>query len=194
VIAKSESNSLLPTLFIFIFISSFCLTGCISAERHYNQTVDATGKPGWVGYGTQTAKTSEGRIFLGVGIAKKAGEFARQATAANELAILEVERMVSRFIEVVSRDYIATGAAEPSGYHASDAHQHINEMTNIVLPSAKIMEHWVDEQSNKIFAIAELDYPKVISLLSTSEKVNPGFKGYLKNRGQAVFDRIATQH
>ena len=179
-------------ILLLVLISS--LAGCATPERHYDQSKDATGKPGWVSYGTQTSKTSRGRIFLGVGVAKTAGEFARQAAAANQRARKEVERMLSRFIEVVSRDYIATGTAEPSGYMSNEASQHIIEMTSLVLPGTKIMEHWVDSQNSKIFAIAEIDYPKVIALLSTSSEVNPGFKTYLKNKGKLVFDRIATQH
>ncbi len=186
---KSAVEKSVLLLLILVLVSA-----CSSAERHYDQTTDASGKPGWVEYGTQTSKTAIGRIFLGVGVAKTDGEFARQATAANERAKQEVERMISRFIEVVSRDYIASGDAEPSGYLANEAQQYINEMTNIVLPGAKIMEHWVDSRNDKIFAIAEIDYPKVVSLLSTSGQVNSGFKTYLKDKGQSVFDRIATQH
>lgn len=181
-------------LFVLVLMSIMFVSACTSAERHYDQTKDASGKPGWVEYGTQTSRTPDGRIFLGVGVAKTTGEFARQATAANEHAKQEIERMISRFIEVVSRDYIASGNAEPSGYLAHEAQHYINEMTNIVLPSAKIMEHWVDSRNDKIFAIAEIDYPKVVSLLSTSGQVNSGFKMYLKDKGQSVFDRIATQH
>lgn len=172
----------------------FLVNGCASSERHYDQSKDATGKPGWVEYGTQTSKSPVGRIFLGVGVANTTGEFTREATAANEHAKKEIERMISRFIEVVSRDYIATGAAEPSGYLANEAHRYISEMTDIVAPKAKIMEHWVDSRNDKIFAIAEIDFPKVVSLISTSREVNPGFKTYLKNKGKLVFDRIATQH
>ena len=184
---------LAPTLLLCIF-TLIALSGCTSTARHYDQTVDASGKPGWVAYGTQTSKTQVGRIFLGVGVAQTNGEFARQATAANQHAKKEVERMIARFIEVVSRDYIATGAAEPSGYLANEAHQYINDMTNIVLPSAKIKEHWVDSRNDKIFAIAEIDYPQVVSLLYTAGNVNSGFKVFLKSRGKLVFDRIATQH
>lgn len=177
-----------------LILIPFLITGCASSERHYDQSKDASGKPGWVEYGTQTSKSPVGRIFLGVGVASTSGEFNREATAANEHAKKEIERMVSRFIEVVSRDYIATGAAEPSGYLANEAHRYISEMTEIVAPKAKIMEHWVDSRNDKIFAIAEIDFPKVVSLISTSRQVNPGFKVYLKNKGESVFDRIATQH
>lgn len=184
-----EKLLLVATLFFLI-----TLGGCGSSVKHYDQTLDASGKPGWVSYGTQTSKTTDGRTFLGVGVAKTTGEFARQATAANEQAKEEIKRMISRFIEVVSRDYIATGAAEPSGYLANEAHNYINDMTNIVLSSTKIKEHWVDNRNDEIFAIAAIDYPKVVSLLSTAGNVNSGFKIYLRNKGANVFDRIATQH
>lgn len=189
-VAMTKTSIELYALILIIFLAS----GCASSARHYDQTKDASGKPGWVEYGTQTSKTQAGRIFLGVGVARTSGEFTREATAANEHAKKEIERMISRFIEVVSRDYIATGAAEPSGYLANEAHRYIDEMTNIVLPNAKIMEHWIDSRNDKIFAIAEIDYPKVVSLLSSSGQVNPGFKVYLKSKGHSVFDRIATQH
>ena len=35
---------------------------------------------------------------------------------------------------------------------------------------------------------------QVVSLIDNSSTVNPGFKDYLKDRGELVFDRIATQH
>ena len=171
------------------------LVNCASnSVGHYNQAIDISGKPGWVTEGSQTIKTPDGRSFLGVGVAQTSGEFTRQATAANEQAKDEIQRMLERFIEVVSRDYLASGAAQPAGFLEHEASRYIEEMTNIVLPSAKIKGHWVDESSKRIFAIAEIDYPNVVSLLYTSTKVNPGFKTYLKKQGESVFDRIATQH
>ena len=189
-VAMTKTSIELYALILIILLVS----ACASTERHYDQSKDASGKPGWVEYGTQTSKMSGSRTFLGVGVASTTGDFTHEATMANERARKEIERMVSRFIEVVSRDYIATGAAEPSGYLANEAHRYISEMTNIVLPSAKIMEHWVDNNNDKIFAIAEIDYPKLVSLLSSSGQVNSGFKSYLKKKGHSVFDRIATQH
>ena len=171
------------------------IVSCAANEHHYDQTIDAaTGKPQWVLQGTQTSKTERGRIFLGVGEAQTSGEFSRQATAANRRAREELEQMVQRFIEVVSRDYIASGAAAPAGFQEHQAPRYITEMTSIVLPKAQIMEHWVDQDSDKIFAIAEIDYSRVVTLLDESTAVNPGFKNYLKDRGELVFDRIATQH
>jgi len=161
---------------------------------HYNHSVDASGKPGWVSDGTQTARTAQGRMFLGVGVAQTKGEFARQASAANEQAKEEIERIVERFIEVVSRDYLASGAAQTAGFLENEASHYINEMTSIVLPSAKVKSHWIDRNSERIFAIAEIEYPHVVSLLYESSRVNPGFKVYLKKQGESVFDRIATQH
>ena len=180
---------------IFIVLLTLIIVGCASSESRYDQSVDASGKPGWVSHGTQTSKTPVGRTFLGVGVAQIKGEFAREATVANMRAKEEIERMLSRFIEVASRDYIASGSAKkPSGYiEELEASKSINEMTNLVLSNAQIKGHWVDSRHDKIFAIAEIDYPKVVSLLSTSGNVHSGFKDYLKDKGESVFDRIAIK-
>jgi hypothetical protein len=180
---------------VTIIVPLIMVVSCSTPSHHFDQSIDAsTGKPQWVLQGTQTSKTERGRIFLGVGEAATEGEFSRQATAANRRAKEELAQMVERFIEVVSRDYIASGAAAPAGYQENQAPHYVNEMTSIVLPQAQILEHWVDDDSEKIFAIAEIDYPQLVSLIEQSAVVNPGFKVYLKSRGELVFDRIATQH
>ena len=188
-ITNQSTKRLLTIIALLIVLAS-----CASTERHYDQKLDNSGTPQWVVQGTHTSKTDSGRIFLGVGAASTQGEFSRQASAANLRAKDELERMVERFIEVVSRDYLASGAAQPAGFQEHEAMQRVVEMTSIVIPNAQIMEHWVDQDRDKIFAIAEIDYSQVVSLLSSSSKVNPGFKSYLKNSGEQVFDRIARQH
>jgi len=184
-----STKRLLTIIALLIVIAS-----CTSTPSHFDQKLDESGKPQWVVQGTQTSKSQLGRSFLGVGVAQTNGEFSRQASAANQRAKEELERMVERFIEVVSRDYLASGSAQPSGYRENEAALQVIEMTDIVIPNAKIMEHWVDHDDDKIFAIAEIDYPQVVSLLSSSSKVNPGFKSYLQSSGEQVFDRIARQH
>ncbi len=170
------------------------IVSCATVEHHYAQGVDDSGKPQWVVLGTHTLKSKNGRSFFGVGAAPTTGEFSRQASAANLRAKDELEQMVERFIEVVSRDYIASGSATPSGYLVSEAPRQIFEMTNLVVPNAQVKEHWIDSKNNQIFAIAEIDYYQLVSALDASTKVNPGFKNYLKGRGEQVFDRIARQY
>jgi hypothetical protein len=168
---------------------------CTTTERRYDQRIDtATGKPQWVLQGTQTEKSIQGRFFWGVGEANAAGEFSRQADAANQRAKDELQKIVERFIEVIARDYIASGAAASAGFLEHQATRYIDEMTGIVLPEAKIMEHWVDHGGKKIYAIAELEYTLMVSLLARSSQVNSGFKDYLQSTGESVFDHIAIQH
>lgn len=179
---------------IAILALLIALASCGSVERHYDQSVDETGKPLWVAQGTQTSKTSKGRIFLGVGMAQIQGEFSREATKANIHAREELERILARFIEVVTRDFIATGGAEAAGFLPNEAPVFIGEMTGLVAPKGQVMDHWVDPQGNKIYAIAEIGYPQVQTLLSGSPDVNAGFRRYLNQQGEQIFDRIATQH
>ncbi|MGD8558143.1 MAG: hypothetical protein PVG89_10800 [Gammaproteobacteria bacterium] len=170
------------------------ITGCGTVQRHYDRNVDETGKPQWVVHGTQTSKTSQGRVFLGVGVVNTQGDFSREASTANNRAREEVAGTVARFIEVAVRDYMASGNAEPAGFLPNEAPHYIDAMTQLVMPHAKVMEHWVDSEHHKIFAIAEIDYPQVQTVLYDSPKVHRGFKTYLNQHGEQVFDRIATQH
>lgn len=188
VIHRRASLVVLTGLLIAVF------SGCSSTPRHYDQSIDKTGKPQWVVRGTQTSKSSRGRVFLGVGMALTQGNFSRQANTADMRAREELARMVKRFIEVVARDYIATGEAEREGFLPSEAPHYINDMTSLVLSRAEVLDHWVDEDNNKIFAIAQIEYPQVHRLLAGSSQVNAGFKRYLKQQGEQVFDRIATEH
>jgi hypothetical protein len=170
------------------------LAGCSSAPRHYDQSVDDKGRPQWVVHGTQTSKTKRGRIFLGVGVVQIQGDFSRQANTANARARDELARMLNRFIEVVARDYIASGEAQSAGFMPNEAPRYINDMTSLALSRAEVLDHWVDQSSNKIFASAQISYPRVHRQLADSSRVNSGFKRYLNQHGEQVFDRIATEH
>lgn len=175
-------------------LSMLLLTACGSVQRHYDQALGANGKPNWVAQGTQTAKTEKGRIFLGVGVARIQDELSREANEANLLAREELERMLTRFIEVVARDFIASGKAQAAGFLPNEAPVFIGKMTGLVATKGQVMDHWVDPKGRNIYAIAELDYPQVRSMLATSPAVNAGFREYLNQQGELIFDRIATQH
>jgi len=170
------------------------IAACASQEVHFiNEKTDAKGKPQWATQGTTTLKSKRGRAFLAVGTAPTEGDFSTQASVASQRAKLQAELILSRFFEVVSRDYIATGSAESAGYTAQDVSLNVNKTTSIILPYMQIMEHWHDAENNKIYAITAMDYRQVIERVIAAASVNTGFKAYFTAQGETIFDRIATQ-
>jgi len=171
------------------------ISGCTVPAAHYDQGVDASGKPNWVTIGTQTSKTARGRIFLGVGSASIQGDFERQSSLADAQAKQEIESMLERYIEVVTRDYMARNMKkEAPRFRGQVSYREIGKMAALIMPNAQILDHWIDQKNKKIYAIAEVDYPQVVSILTQSDSVSPRLKQYLVNKGELVFDRIATSH
>jgi len=169
-------------------------TGCSVPVGHYDQGVDATGKPNWVTIGTQTSKTDRGRIFVGVGSASTQGDFERQSNLANIVAKKEIETMLERYIEVVTRDFLAKDIKEAPTFKDQVSYRQIGDMAALVMPNAQILDHWIDQKNKQIYAIAEVDYPQLVSILTQSDTVKPELKKYLTQKGEQVFDRIATSH
>ncbi|NOZ54361.1 MAG: hypothetical protein GXP08_14725 [Gammaproteobacteria bacterium] len=170
------------------------ISGCTSNEVVlFNKTTDTNGKPQWVSQGTVTLKSKRGRTFLAVGAASTQGAFSAQASVANQRAKLQAELILKRFFDVVSRDYIATGAAEIAGYTVQDVPQNVSKTTAVILPYMQIKEHWHDVENNMIYAITGIDYRQVVERVSEAVLINAGFKAYLKAQGNDIFDRIAIQ-
>jgi len=182
------------THFLYLTLLVMLLINCAVPVARYDQGIDASGKPNWVSIGTQTSITAQGRVFIGVGYADTQGDFQQQANMVNNIAKQEVERMLQRYIEVMSRDYLARDVKGKAGYTEQITQNNISKVTAIILSNARIMEHWIDRDNKRIFAVAEIEYPQVASIILGSKQVNPDFKEFLKTHGEAVFDRIATHH
>lgn len=182
------------TVFAFMTLLATLLTNCAVPQAHYDQGVDAGGKPNWVAIGTQTSTTTRGRIFIGVGEGNVKSDFERQSSRINQMAKQEIERMLGRYIEVLVRDYLASGAARKAGFQEKDVSHQISTMTEILMPSAQILDHWLDPANDRLYAIAEIEYTQMVAILVNAQQVNAGIKQFLKQKGESVFDRIATYH
>ena len=182
--------------YLCVFVTAWLLLayGCSVPIGHYDQGVDATGKPNWVTIGTQTSKTARGRIFVGVGSASTQGDFERQSNLANIVAKQEVQSMLERYIEVATRDFLARDVKEAPTFKDQVSYRQIGKMAELIMPNAQILDHWIDQKNKQIYAIAEVDYPQVVSILTRSDVVKPELKKFLTQKGEQVFDRIATSH
>lgn len=188
---KSQA-SITCVLLILAMTTAACVS---SGEVLYNRAVNEAGKPNWVTDGTMTLTSSKGRAFVAVGSANTLGEeFALQATKANLRSKNEMEKMVSRFVAVTARDYIATGAAEDMGFTTPEVEANTQAITGVVMRHAHVLEHWVDNREKEVYAISEISYEKVAEIINEETSVNDGFKVFLNKKGQAIFDRIATDH
>jgi hypothetical protein len=168
------------------------MLGCAS-ESTIQAEVDEQGIPLWVKQGSNIVNTGSGRIFLGVGSAPMMGDFSLQASTANNRARAEVGRVLSSYMEILSRNYIASGQASQANFTAQNVARQIDTLDGLDFTQVRIVDHWRDEKNNIIYAVAELDMQKAKSSLKDSENIHSGLKNYLNQEGDSIFDRIA-QH
>ncbi len=167
------------------------LVAC-SGKTTVESDLGIKGAPDWVNEGTNILKTKNGRLFHGVGSAPPLGDLSLQTSTADNRARAEVARILSSYMEIVSRDYIASGKAGESGFTEQSVSRQIDNITRINLTGVRIIAHWRDKKNGVIYSLAELDMDQVKKILDSVGNMNAGLKQYLDKEGPKIFDRIAT--
>lgn len=176
---------------LFLLVLLALLTAC-SSKTTVESDLAIEGAPDWVNEGTNILKTKDGRLFHGVGSAPPLGDFSLQTSTADNRARAEVARILSSYMEIVSRDYIASGKAGEAGFTEQSVSRQIDNITRINLTGVRIIAHWRDDKKNSvIYSLAELDMDQVKSILGRVGDMNAGLKQYLDKQGGKIFDRIA---
>ena len=151
------------------------------------------GLPGWVGDGSIIVKSKQHRLFNGVGSASMMGDFSLQTSMANRRAREEMARIMTSFMEIVSREYIATGQSSHAGFNDQEVSKQIEILNKIDLETIEVVGHWSDNDSKIIYAIAQMDLEKVRQTIKSIASINKGLKAYIGVEGDAIFDRIAKK-
>jgi len=177
----------------FALLILLALLAACSSKTTVESDLGIKGAPDWVNEGTNILKTKNGRLFHGVGSAPPLGDFSLQTSTADNRARAEVARILSSYMEIVSRDYIASGKADEAGFTEQSVSRQIDNITKINLTGVRIIGHWRDKKTDRVYAIAELDMNQVKKTLEGVEAMNSGLKDYLDTSGGKIFDRIATR-
>ena len=178
----------IPILLVALIIS--LSSGCSSGPTKVECDLGLKGVPDWVNKGTSTLKTKDGRLFHGVGSAQVMGDLSFQTSVADNRARAEIARILTSYMEVVSRDYVASQSAQEQGYTQANASREISNVTKINLSGARIIGHWRDKKNGVIYSIAELDMDHLKQTLSQVSAMNEGLKEHFSAQADNIFDRI----
>jgi len=164
---------------VLVVVCGLFLLAACSGNEVLSESLNDQGVPTWVGQGSSILKSRQNRVFHGVGSAPMMGDFSLQTSIANRRARKEIARIVTSFMEIVSREYIATGKAEV--------------LSRMDLSKIEVVGHWSDDGSRIIYAIAQMDIEKVRQAIKEIASVNKGLKAYIGVEGDNIFDRIAKK-
>lgn len=180
-----------PNMLMAACVSLF-LTAC-SGNAVLNESLNDQGVPSWVSEGSNIFKSKQGRLFHGVGSAPMLGDFSLQTAAANRRAREEFARIVSSYVEIVSREYIATGQATHAGFNEQVVMRHVNKLAKMDLSKVEVVGHWTDGESKVIYAIAQMDIERVRQMIRDIVSTNKGLSAYINVEGNSIFDRMAKK-
>jgi len=169
----------------------WALLSCASSSN-LNDATDANGVPAWVSEGSVIRMSKEGRRFHGVGSAPMMGDFSLQTSTADNRARSEINRILASYVEIVSRDFIASGDADDSGFNDQHVARQMDQLANIDLTGIQVIGHWTDKQSKVVYSIAEVNMQQVREAIKSAESLHPGLRKFIKLEGDSIFDRIAT--
>lgn len=187
---RSETWVLALKMILLTTVSLF-LFACAS-EATLDQARDDSGVPMWVNEGSSILTSKEGRRFHGVGSAPALGDFSLQTSTADNRARQEIARILASYLEIVSRDFIATGDAAEVGFTEQTVARQMENVSSIDLTGIEVVGHWQDEDSKVIYSIATVDMQQVREVLNKAVGLNSGLRDFISNEGNRIFDRIST--
>ena len=178
---------------VLVMVCVAMMLAACSGNEVLSESLNDQGVPTWVGQGSSVLKSRQSRVFHGVGSAPMMGDFSLQTSVANRRARKEIARIVASFMEIVSREYIATGQALDAGFTEKEVSRQIAILNGMDLSKVEVVGHWSDNGSKVIYAIAQMDIEKVRQAIKEIASVNEGLKAFIKIEGDNIFDRIAKK-
>lgn len=184
-----NTGKILSTVFLTL---AFTLLGaCGGGKTVVESDLKIKGAPDWVNEGTNILNSKDGRLFHGIGSAPKLGDLELQRSTAENRARSEVARILSSYMDVVSKDFIASSAAGSSAETQQSVSRSIENVTRVNLTGAKIIANWRDDKNGTIYSLAELDMKSVKDILKNTQDMNADLRNHIEQHGDTIFDNIA---
>lgn len=165
------------------------ISGCSSSPKVESRP-DIAGAPGWVNTGTILLHVKDNRLFHGIGHASAMDNTSLQKSAADDKAKVEVARILSVYLEQISRNFIAQ--IKPGGASITQEllMRQISNITEHNRSRTKIRGSWRDPRTGIVYSIAELNLRQVKSSLAAPD-VNEEFRRYIEIHADNIFDQVA---
>jgi hypothetical protein len=194
---------------IYLFILCVVITGCSSSRKPVQIEknlaikepeiiVAIKGAPDWVNNGSNLLNAREGRLFHGIASAMPMGDLALQKAVADDRARDEVTRVVTSYLLIISKEYVASLMSGESGASKATASEEaisrqITEAVKASLSSTRIIGSWRDPLLSNIWSIAELDMKHVKNSIADAMDMNADLKHYIETEADSIFDRITRE-
>ncbi len=175
---------------LFIGIAALALTACGSdGPTKVESDLGLDDAPDWVNEGSQALNTDEGRLIHGVGEAANIGNVSLQKNASDNRARAEVASVLGVFIDNVSEDYSSFKGKTST----VDISRVLKTKTKALMSGVHIIARWVDEDTKRVYSLAELDLEQVKKVINGTTAFPANFKNYMQKSGDNVFNNFVNK-
>ncbi|MEM9100956.1 MAG: hypothetical protein AAGB12_01430 [Pseudomonadota bacterium] len=175
---------------VFILLASL-LSAC-STQTRVESDLGIADAPDWVNEGYQALNNDDGRLFHGVGFAPRMLDASLQRSTADTRARAEVAKTLSSYMEVVSRDYIASAGSQENEISQQSIARKIENITKLNVSGAVIIARWKDQKSGSVYSLAELNMSKVQNIVSTAKQMDNSFQQFFESKSDSLFDQLIS--
>ena len=180
------------SIYFSLLMAAVVALGACSGRTTVKSDLGIADAPDWVNKGSAILDDKGGRLFHGVGSAPAMGDQSLQISTADDRARAELARVLSTYMDVVSKDFrAASGGGDDASAEQSVTRQ-INALTKVNLTGAEIIGHWHDKHTGIIYSVAELDMKRVKGTLDHVKDMDAGLKQYIQNNADNIFDHMRS--
>jgi len=175
---------------VFLALSVALLAACGGGKTVVESNLKIKGAPDWVNEGTNILNAKDGRLFHGIGSAPKLGDMELQRSTAENRARSEVARILSSYMDVVSKDFLASSSSGSSAEAQQSVSRSIENITRVNLTGVKIIANWRDDKDGTIYSLAELDMKYVKDILKNTQEMNADLRTHIEQNADTIFDKM----
>lgn len=184
---------------LLVFVSS-CNAKLPPAARvvEIEKRVFIKNAPDWVNNGSSYISAKNERSIHGVGYSLTVGDLAKQKALADDIARVEVERLLIAFLSAVSKNFPVSVQPKVSGAQSIDNNavevaRQIQIITSLITPGTRIIKSWRDPENNAVWSLALLDIKRVRNIADGQNEVDKNFLRFLEAEADNIFDNFITQ-
>ncbi|MFH1130248.1 MAG: LPP20 family lipoprotein [Pseudomonadota bacterium] len=180
--------------YLFAALFAFFAFGCASDQGtdHPIQGVNPDGTPKWVHRGNGVFEGPNGKSFFGVGIMQGVQNEALARQTADNRARAEIAKMFDLYIAAMMKDYQRSTTA--GDFQASAEEQDVvsaqKTITEVTLRGVEIRDHWVNPQSNALYALAVLDLDGMMKSMESAKQLNARIRDYVRENARRAFEDL----
>ena len=143
-------------------------------------------EPDWVLAGSGAARTEQGRVFYGVGVASGLqSRLLLRATADNQ-AREELAKVIDRFIGALAFDQQG-GSESPAGPVS------FHSLIQTTLRDATVVDHWTDTRDGRLYALCRLGLTSVKEHLAHDRDLEMALRNAMLSRADQVHDQMTRR-